>query len=159
MPDACLGGCQVGHKIGKEHLKGALIEFHKGKGKPHDQKGSGYQSPLDGIEQKRVDREYVDVVEHQVAGHQGDEAIMDYKNARQDKGDEDIDDYKMQLTAYARCHNELFGTNIKKGVIMMMCRSGRYKEFILEGKEFQEVDKKWWKLLEEYYTKFGIQMP
>lgn len=94
-----------------------------------------------------------------VGVHSGEPAIMDYKNSRQDKGDEDIEDYKMQLTAYARCHNEVYGTDIKKGVIMMMCRSGRYKEFILEGKEFQKVSDQWWKLLEEYYTKFGIQMP
>jgi genome maintenance exonuclease 1 len=94
-----------------------------------------------------------------VGVHESVPAIMDYKNARQDKTEEDIEDYFLQLVAYGSAHNDVYGTDIRKGVIMMMCRSGRYKEFILQGNKYDSYRKKWFVILEKYYSKFGIQMP
>lgn len=85
--------------------------------------------------------------------------IMDYKNSRRDKGTEDIEEYFMQAVAYAFAHNDVHGTKIKRGAIFMMCRSGRYKEFILEGNEFKRYEDKWFKLVEKYYKEFGVEAP
>lgn len=86
--------------------------------------------------------------------HAGDEAIMDHKQTNRPKKREWIEDYFLQLTAYANAHNEVYGTKIRKGVIFMCSAANEYQEFIVEGNEFDEWSDKWWKRVEEYYTKF-----
>ena len=87
--------------------------------------------------------------------HEGVPAIMDYKNSRQEKTKEMIEDYFMQLAAYALSHNEMFGTNIQKGVVMMATRAGKYLEFIIEGDEFTHYETMWANKVCSYYERFG----
>lgn len=54
-----------------------------------------------------------------VAEHQGELAIVDYKTSTRMKDKSDIGDYWIQTAFYAIAHNEMFGTNIEKLVIMM----------------------------------------
>ena len=89
-----------------------------------------------------------------VGVHDGDEAIMDHKQTNKPKKREWIDDYFIQLAAYATAHNEVHGTNIRKGVIFMCSAEYLYQEFILEGAEFDKYQNEWFKRLEEYYMKF-----
>lgn len=89
-----------------------------------------------------------------VGVHNGDEAIMDHKQTNKPKKREWIEDYFLQLTAYANAHNEVYGTKIRKGVIFMCSAANEYQEFIVEGNEFDEWSDRWWKRVEEYYTKF-----
>ena len=86
--------------------------------------------------------------------HNGSEAIMDHKQTNKPKKREWIEDYFVQLAAYANAHNELHGTNIRKGVIFMCSQDFIYQEFILEGVEFDKYSNLWFNRLEEYYTKF-----
>lgn len=86
--------------------------------------------------------------------HKGQEAIMDHKQTNKPKKSEWIEDYFLQLTAYANAHNEVYGTKIRKGVIFMCSADFQYQEFVLEGNEFDVWSDKWFKRLEEYYTKF-----
>jgi hypothetical protein len=97
--------------------------------------------------------------------HDGDEAIIDFKQSNKVKKREWIDDYFLQLCAYSEAHNEIHGTKIKKGVIMMsvkpdldkdglMIGKPQYLEFILEGSEYEKYKTLWWKRVEEYYMKF-----
>lgn len=86
--------------------------------------------------------------------HAGDEAIMDHKQTNKPKKREWIEDYFLQLTAYANAHNEVYGTKIRKGVIFMCSADNQYQEFIVEGNEFDKWSDNWWKRVEEYYTKF-----
>lgn len=86
----------------------------------------------------------------------GKPAIMDFKNSRKWKRREWIEDYFLQLTAYALAHNALFGTNIRTGVIMMAVRDGRYLEFTIEDEEFDLYAKKWAERVELYYAKFPV---
>ena len=86
--------------------------------------------------------------------HDGDEAIMDHKQTNKPKKREWIEDYFLQLTAYANAHNEVYGTKIRKGVIFMCSAANEYQEFIVEGNEFDEWSDRWWRRVEEYYTKF-----
>ena len=79
-------------------------------------------------------------------------AIMDFKTARKMKKEEWIQDYRLQLSAYALAHNELFGTNIKKGVIFMVDRNYSFSEFSIEGKIFDESADLWCKRVEEWYA-------
>ena len=79
---------------------------------------------------------------------------MDHKQTNRPKKREWIDDYFIQLAAYADAHNELYGTNIKKGVVFMCSKDYEYQEFIVEGNEFDQYHQQWLKKLEEYYTKY-----
>lgn len=89
-----------------------------------------------------------------VGVHDNSEAIVDHKQANKVKKREWIEDYFIQVTAYASAHNEVYGTSIRKGVIFMCTPNLEYQEFILEGNEFQKYSDLWWKKLEEYYSKF-----
>jgi hypothetical protein len=94
--------------------------------------------------------------------HIGEEAILDYKQTNKPKKREWIDDYFIQLCAYAEAHNEVHGTQIKKGVVLMcvkpelddqhnIIKPPEYQEFVLEGAEFDRYCNLWWKKVEQYY--------
>lgn len=89
-----------------------------------------------------------------VGVHNGEPAIMDHKQSNKLKKREWIDDYFVQLAAYATAHNEVHGTNIRKGVIFMCTADNIYQEFIIEGAEFDSWVDKWFKRVEQYYMKF-----
>lgn len=86
--------------------------------------------------------------------HDGQEAIMDHKQSNKVKKREWIEDYFVQSAAYATAHNELHGTNIRKGVIFMCTADNQYLEFIVEGAEFDSYVDIWFRKLDEYYSKF-----
>lgn len=96
-----------------------------------------------------------------VGVHDGDESILDYKQTNKPKKLEYIDDYFIQLTAYAMAHNEVHGTNIRKGVILMCVKppeispgvwgDPQYQEFILKQEDFDYWTERWCKRVEEYY--------
>jgi genome maintenance exonuclease 1 len=83
--------------------------------------------------------------------HDGDESILDFKQTNKPKKLEWIDDYFLQLTAYALAHNEVHGTNIRKGVILMCSKDYEYQEFIMEPKDFDMWTERWCKRVEQYY--------
>jgi hypothetical protein len=83
--------------------------------------------------------------------HENAPAIMDFKNSLRDKKKEWIEDYFMQLVAYAIAHNEMYDTNISKGVVMIATRDAKYQEFIIEGKEFVHYEGMWAERLCTYY--------
>ena len=89
-----------------------------------------------------------------VGVHDGSEAIMDHKQTNKPKKREWIDDYFVQLAAYANAHNEVHGTKIRKGVIFMCSADNLYQEFILEGPEFVKYTDIWFKRVEQYYMQF-----
>jgi len=79
-----------------------------------------------------------------IGKHLGEEAIMDFKQTNTPKRRRSyLWDYFQQLAAYALAHNELFGTQIKKGVIMMCSVDCFYQEFVLEGREFERAVDAW----------------
>lgn len=96
--------------------------------------------------------------------HDNIESVMDHKQTNKPKKREWIEDYFIQLTAYATAHNEVFGTNIRKGVVFMcvapkesspgIWSKPEYQEFIIEGLEFDKYKDKWFKRLEQYYSQF-----
>lgn len=91
--------------------------------------------------------------------HAGDESILDFKQSNKLKRREWIDDYFLQLTAYALAHNEIHNTNIRKGVIMISVRPEYdndpvYQEFILEPVDFDTWTHRWWDRVTEYYHKY-----
>lgn len=86
-----------------------------------------------------------------VGMHNGEQAIIDFKTAKKIKKEEWIEDYYLQCCAYAMAHNEMYGTNIKKGVILMVSRDNKFKEFVIEGARFDMYCELWTQRLTEYY--------
>ena len=78
--------------------------------------------------------------------HEGADAILDFKQTNKFKKREWIDDYFIQLTAYANAHNEVYDTKIRKGVIFMCT-----KDNIYQGTEFDKYSDMWFKRVEQYY--------
>ena len=85
---------------------------------------------------------------------------MDHKQTNKPKKEEWIEDYYMQLVAYAMAHNEVYGTDIKRGVVFM-CSRGKdsvkpggeiYQQFELTPDNFNKYQDKWLSKVEEYYT-------
>ena len=83
--------------------------------------------------------------------HKGQNAIIDFKQTNKPKRREWIDDYFMQLSAYAMAHNILFNTQITKGVVMMCSKDNYYQEFVIEGAEFQKYKHNFLRRVDEYY--------
>ena len=83
--------------------------------------------------------------------HKGADAIIDFKQTNKPKKREWIDDYFLQLSAYAMAHNILFNTQIAKGVIMMCSKDNYYQEFVVEGSEFQKYKHNFLRRVDEFY--------
>lgn len=64
-----------------------------------------------------------------IAVYKGQPVIIDFKTSSRIKTHKDIDGYKLQLAFYAQAHNEMFGTDIKEGIILMVAESGFPQEF------------------------------
>jgi genome maintenance exonuclease 1 len=90
-----------------------------------------------------------------VGVHEGIPSIMDFKNSLKEKKKEWIEEYFMQLAAYALSHNEMYGTDIHRGVVMIATREAKYQEFIIEGDEFTHYQTMWANKLCAYYDQYG----
>lgn len=66
-----------------------------------------------------------------IAVYKGRPVIIDFKTSRRIKSVDDIHDYKVQLCFYGIAHNEMFGTNISEGVILMVAEAGFPMEFTI----------------------------
>jgi len=86
-----------------------------------------------------------------IALFNGVPSICDFKNSRKFKKKEWIENYFLQLCAYALAHNTMFGTNINQGVIMVATWDGVYQEFVINGAEFDEYTAKWLNRVEQFY--------
>jgi genome maintenance exonuclease 1 len=96
-----------------------------------------------------------------VGVHLKQDAILDYKQTNKPKLREWIDDYFLQLSAYMLAHDEVHGTKIKKGVVLMCVKpveiaAGKwdkpvYQEFIVEGLELEKYKNLWWDRVEQYF--------
>jgi len=87
-----------------------------------------------------------------VAIHKGEDAIIDFKQTNKPKRREWIEDYCLQLAAYAMAHNFIYKTKITKGVVMMCSKDNYYQEFIVEGEEFKKHAHNFLRRVDEYYS-------
>ena len=86
-----------------------------------------------------------------VGTFKGNPAIMDFKQTNKPKKTEWVDDYFLQLCAYAHAHNNMFETSINKGVILMCSKDYQYQEWILEGSAFDHYSNIWFDRVAQYY--------
>lgn len=85
-----------------------------------------------------------------VGVYKADESIIDFKQTNKMKKREWIEDYFIQLAAYAMAHNKVHGTSIRQGVIMMVSQEGQTQEFLTCGREFDSYGDKWMRRVEAF---------
>ena len=83
--------------------------------------------------------------------YQGRESIIDFKQSNKPKRAEWIDDYKLQLVAYATAHDQVYGTRIEQGVILMCTPDNFFQRFLVNGSEFREWKWEWLRRIDTYY--------
>ncbi len=87
-----------------------------------------------------------------VGVYDGEPAVMDYKQTNKPKKSEWIEDYRLQLVAYIMAHNEVYGTNIRRGIVFMCSRDLQYQQFELKPDDFNQYQDLWLDKVEEYYN-------
>ena len=88
--------------------------------------------------------------------YQGRESIIDFKQTNKPKKAEWIDDYKLQLVAYATAHDQVYGTKIEQGVILMCTPDNFFQRFLVNGSEFREWKWKWLQKVSDFYESRGV---
>ena len=83
--------------------------------------------------------------------YKGSPAIIDYKQTNKPKKTEWIEDYFLQLCAYAAAHNEIHGTDIKQGVILMCSQNYEFQTWTVSGNEWTIWMDRWFDRVEKYY--------
>ena len=80
-----------------------------------------------------------------------EDSIIDYKQSNRPKRREYIDDYFMQLGAYAMAHNQVYNTDITQGVVLICTPDHYFQKFSVNGKEFIKYQNQFLERVEKYY--------
>ena len=91
-----------------------------------------------------------------VGQYKGNPCIIDFKQTNKPKKKEWVEDYFLQLVAYAEAHNEVYGTDIKEGHVFMCSRKLDYQQFEITPITYNHYKKEWWNRVEEYYIKHAV---
>lgn len=86
-----------------------------------------------------------------VGVYNGNPSICDYKQTNKPKKSEWVDNYRLQMVAYAEAHNELYQTNIREGHIFMCSRGLEYQQFDIWPDEYDYWRDKWYSSLHKYW--------
>jgi genome maintenance exonuclease 1 len=94
-----------------------------------------------------------------VATYRGKLAIVDFKQSVKPKRYEYITDYFHQLAAYAIAHDEMYGTNIDFGAVLIAVQDGTTQEFTTTGREWAAFKAQWMERLTVAQQAAGQQPP
>jgi genome maintenance exonuclease 1 len=83
--------------------------------------------------------------------HNGKETIADFKQANKPKREDWIEDYFLQIGAYAMAHDYVHGSNIEQGVIMICTPDLYYQEFKFDGEMMKNYRHKFLQRLSQFY--------
>ena len=84
-----------------------------------------------------------------------EDSIIDFKQSNKPKRREWVEDYFMQLAAYAMAHNQVYKTEITQGVILMCTPDNYFQKFQVKGKEFIKYQHKFLEKVDQYYKKIS----
>ena len=83
--------------------------------------------------------------------YQGQPAILDFKQSNKPKRREWIQDYFEQLGAYTMAHNQVYGTKIQSGIILMCTKDYLFQKFEVSGREFVKHQHAFLRKCDQYY--------
>ena len=81
----------------------------------------------------------------------GQPAIIDFKQSNKPKRREWILDYFEQLGAYAMAHNQVYGTKIQSGIVLMCTKDFMFQKFEVSGREFVGYQHAFLRKVDQYY--------
>ena len=84
-----------------------------------------------------------------------EDSIIDFKQSNKPKRKEWIDDYFMQLGAYAMAHNHIYRTEITQGVILMCTPDCYFQKFQIKGREFIKYQHRFLERVNKYYEQIS----
>lgn len=98
-----------------------------------------------------------------VGKYKNSPSIMDFKQTNKPKKLEWVEDYFLQMVAYAEAHNEVYGTDIREGHVFMCSRGNHpvelggetYQQFDLWPDEYDQWRHKWYDRVYQYYEQHG----
>ena len=86
-----------------------------------------------------------------LAVYAGQPAIIDFKQSNKPKRREWIMDYFEQLGAYTMAHNQVYGTKIQSGIILMCTKDYLFQKFEVSGREFVKHQHAFLRKCDQYY--------
>ena len=86
-----------------------------------------------------------------VCSHNGKDTVVDFKQSNRPKRQEWIEDYYLQIAAYAMAHDYVHGSQIEQGIIMVCTPDLYYQEFVVNGAELRQAKHKFLKRLDMYH--------
>jgi len=85
-----------------------------------------------------------------VGMYKGIPHIIDFKQTNKPKKEEWVQDYYLQLAAYAHAHNHVTGSDIKSGVILMCSRDLQFQRFEMNEIQFEKYSYMWFNRIKQY---------
>ena len=83
--------------------------------------------------------------------YSGRESIIDFKQTNKPKRIEWVEDYFLQLAAYAMAHDQIYGTCVDQGVILMCSKDGFFQKFTSNGGDFTRFKHKFLGRIDQFY--------
>jgi len=87
-----------------------------------------------------------------ICEHTGMETIVDFKQANRPKQRDWIEDYFLQISAYAMAHNYVYGSNIRQGIIMICTPDLYYQEYKFQDADLRKYQHQFLERLDQYYN-------
>jgi genome maintenance exonuclease 1 len=85
-----------------------------------------------------------------VCRYNGLDTIVDFKQSNRPKKEEWVEDYYLQISAYAMAHDAYYGSRIRQGVIMICTPDLYYQEFRITDHGLRAWKHKFLKRLDHY---------
>jgi ATP-dependent exoDNAse (exonuclease V) beta subunit len=90
-----------------------------------------------------------------VCSYKGNASICDFKQTNKPKKAEWVEDYYLQLVAYAEAHNEIYGTEINEGHVFMCSRDLGYQQFDITPETYKKYRHEWYERVYAFYSMNG----
>ena len=86
-----------------------------------------------------------------VCEYGGRDTIIDFKQSNRPKKKEWVEDYYMQIAAYAMAHDCMHRSSIEQGIIMVCTPDLYYQEFKFDGDQMRQYRHKFLERLSQFY--------
>ena len=83
--------------------------------------------------------------------YDGQPAIIDFKQSNKPKRRDRIMDYFEQLGAYTMAQNQVYGTKIQSGIVLMCTKDFLFQKFEVSGREFVRHQHAFLRKVDQYY--------
>jgi hypothetical protein len=81
-----------------------------------------------------------------------EDIVIDYKQSNKPKKEAWIDSYKCQLVSYGLAHNNLYNTNIRRGIVMICTKDLELQQFEITPEDFDYWADAWWNRVAQFFN-------